>query len=681
MSLRYVIFGGEALSLESLRPWWERFGDQQPTLVNMYGITETTVHVTYRRLRMQDLAPGSSMIGGPIDDLQMYLLDENGEPVPLGVTGELYVGGAGLARGYWNRTELTAERFVPDAFSQRAGARLYRTGDLARRRADGEVEYLGRIDHQVKIRGFRIELGEIEAALAACEGVRETVVLANNEKGDTRLAAYVGADDTVTASALRQQLQQRLPDYMVPASILVLDRLPLTPNGKIDRKALPAIDGTPELATAYQAPRNPVEEMLSNIWAQVLGVERVGVDDNFFELGGDSILSLRIVARAKASGLDFSTRQLFEHPSVQALAPLAEPVASSSTSLTFAGPAPLTPIQHWFFQQQLDQPQHWNQALMLASDQRVDPVALESAVRHVFARHNAFSLRFQSSPEGWLQSAQPDSPNWSLEHLDLRSVAEPDLTAAIEQAATQAQSSLHLENGPLARVLLLHLGPHGFRLLFVIHHLIIDGVSWRILIEDVIAAYAQLRGGEPIALAPVSLPFGFWSQRLWQYAGSAEVQSALAYSTSPQWSHIPPIPVDHPQACNCEGNTEVVVKRWDRQQTLELLQEAPRAYHTHINDILLTALAQALGLWSGAHRFLIHLEGHGREDLIPDTDLSRTLGWFTTLFPTLLQWHPDLASGEPAEAGERTAARHSSARFELRPASLRQRPGNQNSSG
>ncbi|MFL9889248.1 amino acid adenylation domain-containing protein, partial [Paraburkholderia agricolaris] len=313
LALRAVIFGGEALELHSLRPWIAHFGDARAQLINMYGITETTVHVTYRRIVARDLddtdAPRSPL-GKPLPDLGLYVLDAARNPVPAGVEGELYVSGAGLARGYLNRAALTAERFVPDPFGA-GGGRLYRTGDLARRRADGEIEYVGRIDHQVKIRGFRIELGEIEAQLAAQAGVREALVIAEQGAGAARLIAYVCAKtgEQVDASSLRAALGNVLPDYMVPAAFVVMNVFPLTSNGKVDRKALPAPEqGSANPTAQYEAPQGAVETALAAIWQDVLGVEQIGRHENFFEVGGDSILSLQIVARLRRVGLKITPR-------------------------------------------------------------------------------------------------------------------------------------------------------------------------------------------------------------------------------------------------------------------------------------------------------------------------------------------------------------------------------------
>ena len=341
-ALRYVIFGGEALDLQSLRPWFQRFGDRQPQLVNMYGITETTVHVTYRPVSEADLEGGLvSPIGGTIPDLSWYILDRDLNPVPRGAVGELYIGRAGLARGYLRRAGLSATRFVPNPFPGGAGERLYRTGDLARFQADGNIEYIGRIDHQVKVRGFRIELGEIEAALAGLAGVRDAVVLAHDGVGGTQLVGYVVADSAEDAErlreSLRESLKRHLPDYMVPAHLMLLERMPLTVNGKLDRQALPQPDASLS-QQAYRAPGSELEQRIAAIWAEILGVERVGLDDNFFELGGHSLLLLMLKERiGDTCQATLSISQLMTHASVAEQAACIEGQARESLLVPLNG--------------------------------------------------------------------------------------------------------------------------------------------------------------------------------------------------------------------------------------------------------------------------------------------------------------------------------------------------------
>ncbi len=326
LALRLVIFGGEALELNNLRPWFDRHGDERPRLVNMYGITETTVHVTYRPLAASDLsAPGRGGIGRPLSDVRLCVLDRFGQLVPIGVPGEIHVGGAGLARGYLDRPELTAERFVPDPFTAFPGERLYRTGDRARWTAEGELQYLGRIDHQVKIRGFRIELGEIESVLTEHPAVTQAVVLPRNEPGDVgeRLIAYfVGSEPGQLPSEieLRRHVGARLPEYMVPSVFEPLPAMPLTPEGKVDRRALPAPSGR-AMTSGYVAPRTAAELKLARIWSEVLQLERVGIEDSFFDLGGHSFLAVQLASRIREEfGVELPLLQIFERPTIADLA-------------------------------------------------------------------------------------------------------------------------------------------------------------------------------------------------------------------------------------------------------------------------------------------------------------------------------------------------------------------------
>jgi non-ribosomal peptide synthetase component F len=312
LALRYVVFGGEALDVPSLKPWFDQFGDQSPKLINMYGITETTVHVTYRPITQTDLYQKNSPIGAPLADLSWYLLDANLNPVPKGCIGELYVGGPGLARGYLNRQALTATRFIPNLFAD-DGSRLYRTGDLARYRNNGSIDYLGRSDHQVKIRGFRIELGEIEAQLLAQPQVRQAVVLAQDTASGPQLVAYLVADEDDRES-IKNVLKDNLPDYMVPAYLIFLLDLPLTANGKLDRRALPQPDAS-QLQGEYLAPQTELEQNIAAIWQDVLKLERVGLTDNFFELGGHSLLVIKVVSRLQLElGLQLTPQLLFQAP-------------------------------------------------------------------------------------------------------------------------------------------------------------------------------------------------------------------------------------------------------------------------------------------------------------------------------------------------------------------------------
>ena len=651
-ALRWLILTGEALPPELCRAWFTLY----PTipLLNAYGPTECSDDVTHHPMASP---PGAeevyTPIGRPIQNTQLYVLDRRMQLVPIGVAGELFVGGDGVGRGYLNDPARTREVFVPDPFSAAAGARLYRTGDLCRFRPDGSLEYLGRLDHQVKIRGFRIELGEIESALAQHPAVREVVVMAREDSpGDKRLVAYLVAREAPLpgVSELRSHLKARLPEYMIPAAFVELPALPLSPNGKIDRKALPAPDaGRPEQERAFAAPRTGTEEALARVWAEVLRLDRVGVFDSFFALGGDSILAIQIISKAQQAGLGLSVRQIFEHQTIAELAAVAAEAAGTGADQGPAsGPVELTPIQRWFFEAWRVDPHHYNQAMLLEPRERLDLAALERAVQHLVQHHDALRLRFARARA--LEGAEVRQQNAGIEEaapvttVDLSAVPAAEQAVAIEQAAAEVQGSLCLESGPLARVAVLDLGPERpSRLLIVIHHLAVDGVSWQILLEDLEAAYTQARRGEALRLPPKTTSFQRWAERLSAYAQSDAVREELSYWRS--LPEAPPLPVDREGGDNTVASTRTVEVDLGVEETRALLQDVPEVYRTQINDVLLLALVQAFVPWTGARRLRIDLEGHGREEIAPDLDLSRTVGWFTTMFPVVLEL-PEAPLGE-----------------------------------
>ncbi|HBL59459.1 MAG TPA: non-ribosomal peptide synthetase [Cyanobacteria bacterium UBA8803] len=639
-SLKRVICSGEALPFDLPERFFARLDAE---LHNLYGPTEAAIDVTaWACQRDRESTEPIVPIGSPIANIQIYLLDAELRLVPIGIPGELYIGGVALARGYLNRPELTTERFIPNPFSDKPGERLYRTGDIARYRSDGSIEYLGRSDHQVKVRGFRIELGEIEAVLSQHPAVREAIVLAREDvQGNKRLVAYVLASQlNPKLQDLRQFLSERLPEYMVPSIFVQLDAIPLTPNGKADRKALPEPNTTrPELDHAFVAPRTPIEAKLVEIWAEILRVERVSIHDNFFELGGDSILSLQIVAKANQAGLKLTPKELFKHPTIAELAAMTlttERLQAEQGLVT--GLVPLTPIQHWFFEQNLPEPHHFNQAVLLEAKQMLDPALLEQAVRQLLLHHDALRLRFEQTESGWQQHLASPDAEIPLTCMDYSLLAETEQRLAIEATATKLQASLNLSAGPLMRVVLFNLGRSApCRLLVVIHHLVVDGVSWRILLEDLQTAYQQLSRGGTIKLPSKTTSFKHWSERLQEYAHSAELQEERNYWLRQfERQGRTCLPVDYPGGDNTVASAQQISISLSAEQTQALLQQVPKAYNTQINEVLLAALVQAFAQWTGNRALLVNVEGHGREEIFEDVDLSRTVGWFTTLFPVLL---------------------------------------------
>ncbi|MDH0897721.1 MULTISPECIES: condensation domain-containing protein, partial [unclassified Pseudomonas] len=542
-----------------------------------------------------------------------------------------------LARGYFNRPALTAERFVPDPFdaSESGGGRLYRTGDLARYRPDGVIEYAGRIDHQVKIRGFRIETGEIEAKLQEHAAVRETLVIDVDGPSGKQLAAYLVADvepeqHAALCSALRDHLKASLPDYMVPAHLIFLEAVPLTPNGKLDRKALPKPD-TRQLHE-FVAPQGELEQCIAAIWRDVLKQERIGATDNFFELGGDSIISIQVVSRARQAGIRFTPKELFQHQTVQGLARVAR--QGEPASLVDQGPvtgiSPLLPVQSAFFAETIAERHHWNQSVLLEPLQALDAGRLEQALRALCKHHDALRLRFAEGDDGW------QATHHELPAEPLLWQAEVTSEQALEVLCNEAQRSLSLEAGPLVRALLATFGDGSQRLLLVIHHLVVDGVSWRILFEDLQTAYRQLEASQPVRLPTKTTALKDWAVRLQAHAANAAMEQELAYWQECLQGVNADLPCTNPSGSRQNRQAQYVESRLGPALTQRLLQQAPAAYRTQVNDLMLTALARTVCRWSGQDSALIQLEGHGRETLFDDIDLTRTVGWFTSLFPVKL---------------------------------------------
>ncbi|QAS73224.1 pyoverdine non-ribosomal peptide synthetase PvdD [Pseudomonas aeruginosa] len=551
-ALRYVIFGGEALDLQSLRPWFQRFGDRQPQLVNMYGITETTVHVTYRPVSEADLKGGLvSPIGGTIPDLSWYILDRDLNPVPRGAVGELYIGRAGLARGYLRRPGLSATRFVPNPFPGGAGERLYRTGDLARFQADGNIEYIGRIDHQVKVRGFRIELGEIEAALAGLAGVRDAVVLAHDGVGGTQLVGYVVADSAEDAErlreSLRESLKRHLPDYMVPAHLMLLERMPLTVNGKLDRQALPQPDASLS-QQAYRAPGSELEQRIAAIWSEILGVERVGLDDNFFELGGHSLLATRVISRVRQEQqLDASLKALFERPVLEAFAQGLERTTDAVSTIPLADrqqPLALSFAQErqWFLWQLEPESAAYHIPSALRLRGRLDVDALQRSFDSLVARHETLRTRFRLEGGRSYQQVQP-AVSVSIEREQF---GEEGLIERIQAIVVQP---FDLERGPLLRVNLLQLAEDDHVLVLVQHHIVSDGWSMQVMVEELVQLYAAYSQGLDVVLPALPIQYADYAlwQRSWMEAGEKERQ--LAYWTGLLGGEQPvlELPFDRPR--------------------------------------------------------------------------------------------------------------------------------------
>jgi amino acid adenylation domain-containing protein/non-ribosomal peptide synthase protein (TIGR01720 family) len=661
-SLRRVFCGGENLPIELQQRFYQQLNHCE--LYNLYGPTEATIDTTYYLCPRQPQPINS--IGKPISNAQVYILDDNLQPVAIGIPGEIYISGVGVARGYLNNLELTKEKFIPNPFITQFKEHkkhllppascplpsLYKTGDKARYLPDGNIEFLGRIDNQVKLRGFRIELGEIETQLEQHPQVKQAVVqVRQDEPNSQRLVAYYVAKkaNTPKSQELRSYLQEKVPQYMIPGVFVALESFPLTPNGKINRHALPIPEITTDDRELTATPRNQIESTLVNIWQEVLQVDNIGIYDNFFELGGDSILSLQVIAKAKSAGIQLTPKQIFQYQTIAEL----ETVASKTTTEIaqqglVTGVIPLTPIQQRFFAQNFLDLHHWNQSVILEV-QNCDRQLLEQAIQNLWEHHDILRANFIKDNFGWKCLIEENRKQLSIISYQLSELSEDRQKQEIEAIASQLQSSFNLTEGQLIKIIWFDLGKEkSSRLLIIAHHLIIDGVSWRILLEDLETAYRQLSQGETVKLPAKTTSYKDWAQQLQKYAQSDKVREELDY-----WLSLKAPPAIPPQSPlnkggrdeNTVASAATVSVTLTPEETQALLAEVPSAYQTQINDVLLTALAQTFQKWTSSNSLLIELEGHGREDILDNIDLSRTVGWFTTIFPVLLDLEINSAPG------------------------------------
>ncbi|MDN3356471.1 non-ribosomal peptide synthetase [Actinomadura sp. DC4] len=657
--LAEVVTGGDAVSVAAVA----RVAEACPETAvrQMYGPTEVTVAATTYAVEPGEQVPAVLPIGSPLDNTRVYVLDGFLQPVPPGVTGELYVAGTGLARGYWDRPGLTGERFVACPFD--AGGRMYRTGDLARWTPDGQLVFAGRADAQVKIRGFRIEPGEVETVLSGHESVGQVAVIAREDEGQKRLVAYV-VPATVDGTALREFAASLLPDHMVPAAVVPMAALPLTPSAKLDRKALPP----PGFASGGREPRTPVEEALCELFAEVLKLEKVGADGNFFDLGGDSIMSMQLVARARRAGVVISAQDVFEHKTPADLAAVVgeKPAEAEAEPETVVGEVPLPPVMRGLGERAgLERlTNRFSQSTLLSVPAGLDTGPLTAAVRALVSHHDVLGAKLvcpdERDPASWRFELGAEAPETDLvRRVDAAGLPDKELPGLVAAEDRRAAERLDPRAGVMVQAVWLDRGPdEAGRLLLVAHHLVVDGVSWRVLVPDLVSAYATLADGRPVEPAPAGTSFGRWARTL-----AAQAERADRLAELPVWQGIlageEPLLGEEP--LDPVRDTAAGVRRMSvsvpAEVTGALLTTVPAAFNAGVDDVLLAGLAAAVAEWrarrgDGAGPVLVDVEGHGREPLTPGMDLSRTVGWFTSVHPVRLDPgpgdHAQMRAGGPA---------------------------------
>jgi amino acid adenylation domain-containing protein/non-ribosomal peptide synthase protein (TIGR01720 family) len=678
-SVRRFIVGGEALDSSLAADIYDNFKGAIE-IYNEYGPTEAAVGCMLYKYNHGEEQRGFVPIGKAAANYRIYLVDKEGKPVPVGIVGELLISGPGLARGYLNNPELTAEKFClrrpggtlfektappgPRETStknfllekqQAPGKRfymsymshrsyIYKTGDLARRLPDGNIEFLGRIDQQLKIKGSRIEPGEIKSRLLEKEEIKDVVVLAKEDENKEKyLCAYIVSTKELNTPELREWLSKTLPHYMVPLYMVQLGSIPLTGSGKVNHKALPK----PDVKIAdkkYNPPGNWIEEQLVEIWQEVLTMEKIGVTTNFFEIGGDSIKAIQVSARLKNYQLDLKVNDLFLHPTIRELGKYVQSPGMPGHGITaheqgiVEGEVQLTPIQWWFFNHDFTDKHHFNHAIMLYSEKGFREDFVTKLFKKIIQHHDALRMVYKIKGTKVVQwNRGPEEPPVDLQVVDLKNRGAIVLENEIEKTAHGIQRSIDWEKGPLLKLGLFktHQGDH---LLIVIHHLVVDGVSWRILSEDISRGYSQLEKGEELAFQEKTTSFRRWSQKLVEYSKSDALLNQLEFWRSVEKASIEELPKDFAADAKAKksGSSKVIPVHLEEEHTTSLLKEVNRAYGTQINDILLTAIGMALREWKGIEKPVINLEGHGRENIIEGIDVSRTLGWFTSQFPVVL---------------------------------------------
>jgi amino acid adenylation domain-containing protein/non-ribosomal peptide synthase protein (TIGR01720 family) len=636
--IKVIVSAGEALNSDAARMMQEN----GIRMINAYGPTENTVCATLSDDPIKE--NGRVVIGKPIDNVTIHILDTAGKLVPVGVPGELHIGGVQVARGYFKRPELTLEKFIADPFLKHSN--LYRSGDLARWLPDGNIEYLGRTDDQVKIRGYRIELGEIESVLTQSDLVNEAVVLVSpDDHGNKRLVGYIVSTDIFNRSLLEEYLKTRLPVYMVPALWVSLSVFPLTTSGKINRKALPQFTPDAEVdITTYVAPRNETEAALAGVWQELLSMTNIGIHDNFFRLGGDSIITIQLVSRAKWLGYNLKPKDVFMHQTIAELAIVATSRKNTAATVKgeqgqLEGKAELMPIQQWFFEEKEATAQainHFNQSVLLNLDKGIDQDILTTIVQQLQEHHDVLRFSYQKNETEWVQTYTDRQTQ--LVQEDLKAIEESALESAITENCQRHQLSLNITTRPQLKMVWIEtpeFAKHN-RLLIVIHHLSVDGVSWRVLLEDMERLLEGALKKESVSLGEKSGSYRQWYNHLEQYGKTSGLRSQLPYWKEIEKSakHLPTDKIPERLVTNKDVGSFSI--QLDQVFTQQLLQEVSQAYNTGINDLLLAALALTINGWSGEKQLVVGMEGHGREELGTDIDISRTVGWFTNLYPVLL---------------------------------------------
>ncbi|NBI30765.1 non-ribosomal peptide synthetase [Chengkuizengella marina] len=635
-SITRLIVGGEELKTSLANSIHLNFKGNVE-IYNEYGPTETVVGCMIYKYNFEKDNDKTIPIGKPADNINIYILDDNMKVLPIGVCGEIFIGGEGVAKGYLNRLELTEEKFVDNPFMN--GTKLYKTGDLAKRLSDGNIEYMGRIDHQVKVKGYRVELGEIESNLLNYGVIQEALVITREDKTESKyICAYIVAESDLNVSEIREFLSKQLPDYMIPSYFIQLEKMPLNPNGKIDRNGLPKPAGETNKGE-YVSPNNEVQERLIEVWKEVLGVSRIGIKDNFFALGGNSIKAIQIVTRANQENIIISVKDVLSYPTVESIIENVDYIREKNqvSQSEVVGEISLTPIQKWFFEQNFEKPHYWNQQNFFTIKDDVDLNLLEKSIQKIIEHHDALRINLNFvNGEVIARNRGIDEVKFKLEKFDLSTLDGKKQLTALKEISEDLKDSLELEKDLFFKVVIFDLGSSGKRLLMSSHHLVIDVISWQILLKDLQSLYFSNLNGE---LPAKTVSFKEWSEKLQNYARSKLFETHY-------WHKIDIAAINSLSRESVYKLSREDYKKFKIELSVEstrkLLTEVNFAYNTEINDILLSVLLLAYTDVSDNKNLLLEMEGHGREEFERDLDVSRTIGWFTNIYPVFFEKQPTL---------------------------------------
>lgn len=623
-----VVIGGEALYADDLAFW--RKNAPNLRFINEYGATETSVADTIYELGKELPETTSIPVGKAIPNSSMFVLDQHLSPQPIGVIGEIYLGGNQIARGYLNLPDLNSTRFLSTPFKKLIGDHIYKTGDLGQLLADGNVVFVGRVDNQVKINGYRIELGEIETRLEEVNEINQAICkVCHSNKYGKHIVTYIVPQDRreqLDTKAINNYLKTKLPEYMLPKFYVPIKKLPLTINGKVDVKALP----NPEIIQNNNndiivAPRNKIEAILCKVWTELFNLDEIGVNSNFFQLGGDSITSLQMIFEAKKFGLNIKPKHVFYYQTIAELATVAEFVSLETNMLCPKGELPLVPIQQWFFHQNLSNYNHWNQAFVLNYKTLINIDHLRLALLKLAKHHDALRLRFIRNENGWVQSYTDELLiDNVVTEVELAAVSTEQVNCVIQKAHT----CLDIEVGKLFHAVLLQ-GNKASKIILVVHHLVTDGVSWRILVEDI----EKLLLGANSELLPKTSALGQWALKFQDYVKN------ISDKTIEYWQRVvlrqSTLKLLIKNSMNYEGSASAAIGQINKLNTTNFLTQLS-INHINLQEILLVAIAALLKAYTSDHEIIIDIEGHGREDLFNDINLTRTVGWFTSTYPILI---------------------------------------------